>query len=87
MDSMYSHGLRGVMGYMGPFAMINVTCALSGDLLLCSKEDWSAELEPSSDHPGWICYFPPVSKSPKEQGSHDFQGDPELCLWITHTLC
>lgn len=65
----------------GAFAIINETCAISGDL---SKEGWSAELEPSSDHLGDSCYFLPVTESPKEQGLPDFQWNTEFNLWITH---
>lgn len=68
-------------GMDGAFAMINETCAISGDL---SKEGWSAELEPSSDHLGDSCYFLPVTESPKEQGLPDFQWNTEFNLWITH---
>lgn len=65
----------------GAFTLINETY-YSCDL---SKEGWSVELEPSSDHLGDSYYFLPVTESPKEQGSPDFQWNTEFSLWITHT--
>lgn len=52
------------MECMGPFAMIDVTGAISFDLLFCSKEGGSAELEPSSDHPGKILLLSSCVKIP-----------------------